>query len=77
MKIVADQTTTQKNNLILDFLRSRKGDELDCMQARQKFQDRYGIYEDHHPFADALDYMHTNGEATITKPGGFTRYLIS
>ena len=76
MRFVVDQTTTQKNNLILDFLRSRKGDEIDAMQARQKFQEHYGIYEDWHPFSDALDYMHTNKEAEITKPGGFVRYLI-
>ena len=60
-----------------DFLRMQKGREFDAMEAMRLMNDTWGIKVDHHEMSYALDELHRHEEATLTKIGGFQRYIIN
>jgi len=60
-----------------DFLRMQKGREFDAIEAARFMSDVWGIRVDWHDMGYALDELHRTGEATLTQPGGFCRYIIN
>jgi len=71
-------TRLQRSQLCKGFLRLHgKGQELDAMEAARLMNDTWGIKEDWHEFAYALDDLCRAGEATRTKIGGFERYIVT
>ena len=71
-----DQTRADLFNMILTLLQTLHNEELDAMTAARYFMKKWKINADWHEYAIALDLLHTNGHATITRPGGNVRYRI-
>lgn len=76
MRVEKDQDFGQRMSLLWAFLRTKRGQELDCIKASVVLREEWGIYEDWHELATALDMMNNIGEAKIVVPGGFTIYKI-
>jgi len=76
-KLQFDGTDRQLQDFLKDFLvRECKGQEHDAISAANRLQERYGLRADWHLLQYALDAVERCGQAAITKPGGFTRYII-
>lgn len=71
------QTERQAYSLLRTLLETRKGLEFDAISARNEIKKLYGIDADHHKYSEILDEMSRCGLATVTRPGGFTRYIIN
>ena len=64
--------------LCKDFLRMRKGTEVEAMQASQLMNQHWGILVDWHEMSDALEYLVRSWEARRegTGPDGLTMYFL-
>ena len=68
----------KEHQLCKDFLRMRKGTELEAIMASQMLRDHWGIQVDWHKMNAALESLVRSQEAERTGrgPDGFTIYLI-
>jgi hypothetical protein len=71
------QTIEQKIAMIKAIMSTLTGKEFNGYEARQYFNDVFGIDNDHHLYTEVMDVMTRTGRAVCTQGWGDTRYLIS
>lgn len=77
-KLQFSGSNDQLHDFLQTFIRRECTGELhDAMTATNKLIERWGMRVDWHFFAYALDAEMRCGWATITRPGGFTQYVIN
>jgi hypothetical protein len=71
------QTTSQKQDMIYDFLRQFKGQTFDGITARNQMRQVWGIDYDWHDFSEVLAHMETIGKAErINGRDELRKYMI-